>query len=305
VAFAAMGAGAVLWMRPPAATTPSTMSAAPLAGAGPAAASVRDLAGDVQIVRAGRSVMRAARAAALLPGDELVTRDGAKTTFDLPGGASVAVSPESRVRWLSEPGAAAADLRLALAQGRVDLRVPPRDGSLVVLTPHAELVVRGTAFTVNVMKAPDRGDGTCVAVSEGALTVRARGQEAKVVSGGTWSSFVDRSLCGLGFAVEKPAVENPEPTTAKVAVSAVRKAKVPASATRPPRPSRPASSSSLALENRLFHAAALAHQRGDDAESIRLFDELVRTYPDSALVPEALETRRRAAERLEGAGGGR
>jgi hypothetical protein len=64
-------------------------------------------------------------------------------------------------------------------------------------------------------------------------------------------------------------------------------------------------SSSLAEENRLFQAAALAHQRGDEAEAIRLLDELVRKYPDSALVREALEARHRAAERLDLASGRR
>ena len=284
VAFAAMGAAAMLWMRLPESTLSGRgFAARPSAAGAPAPA----------------------RTAAFMPGDEVVTRGGAKTTFDLPGGASIALSPQSRVRWLSEPRVATSELRLALAQGRVDLRVPalPSDGSLVVSTPHAELVLRGTALMINVMKAPDRGEGTCVAVSEGTVTVRARGEEAKVFPGGTWSSFVDRSLCGIGFATARPPAETATPAPAKLAAPAGRKGKTPpASASRQ---SRAPSGTSLALENRLFHAAALAHQRGDDAEAIRLFDELVRTYPDSALVPEALETRRRAAERLEGDGRGR
>ncbi len=301
--FAAVGAAATLWMRKPPASAPVAQWIAPAAPV-QAASVVGELAGDVDIVRAGRPAMAAMRAVTLLPGDEVVTGDGGKTTFELPGGASVAMSPASRVRWLSEPVAAPSALRLALAQGRVDLRVPTTmpGGPLVVLTPDAELIVRGTAFMVNVVKAPGRAEGTCVAVSEGVVTLRAHGEEAKLAQGGSWSSFVDRSLCGIGFPQEKATdkaapAEKPIPLQAKL-VAAPRKAKA-----APARESRAAAATSLAAENRLFHAAALAHQRGADGEAIRLFDELVRTYPDSALVPEALETRRRAAERLENAGG--
>jgi hypothetical protein len=252
------------------------------------------MAAATSISAASSLVPPAAGTAALMPGDEVVIRDGAKKTFDLPGGATVAMSPASRLRWLSEPGVAAADLRLALAEGRVDLRVPPssRGGSLVVVTPHAELVVHGTVLTVEVMRVPDRGDGTCVAVAEGLVTVRSRGAEAKLAQGGTWSSFVDRSLCGSGFAAERSA---PAPGHGAPPARA-RRPRAPASLSPP---SRPFVASTLALENRVFQSAALAHQRGDDAEAIRLFDELVHTYPDSPLVPEALERRRRAAERLE------
>ena len=59
-----------------------------------------------------------------------------------------------------------------------------------------------------------------------------------------------------------------------------------------------APSSTLEHENGLFRLAIDARNNGDDASAVRRFDQLLATYPKSALAQEAKVERFRALKRM-------
>jgi len=269
-----------------------------LAGAG--AITLVGLCATLALMTGKRSVAVATEMSTLRPGQEISTSESG-SALALAGGTRVSVAARSRLH-MSDGSHA---LRLILDRGRVDLEVPPLSPgqSLVVQTPHAEVIVHGTAFAVEIVRAVDGREGTKVSVEAGVVSVRRRpwevpddpgksptgdggqDEEIKLTRGGRWSSLDEVPVAG------DPALPEPIVTRRSLAEPHARE--------RPARPAERRVASSLALENQLFQDAARARQRGDEREAIRLFDELLRTYPDSALAPEAFDQRRRAEQRLQ------
>jgi hypothetical protein len=226
--------------------------------------------GKVGVVGAG------APGRGLRDGDALQTAAGAHAHLTTRK-SSVKVSESTELK-LSQPSAA--EERITLRRGRVDVSVDKAvetKRSVVVETPDAEVVVRGTVFDVRV--EPLAGaTNTRVHVTRGSVWVLAQGVQVALLSAGqSWSS---------GSGVE---ATEPKPVSVPTAVVEAEAPPASAKAVTPPRANAVAKEASprrigtLAEENRLFAAGVEARNRGDAARAAELFGELLSTYPQSTL----------------------
>ena len=226
--------------------------------------------GNVGVVGVGRRALR--------DGDALQTAAGAHAHLATHK-SSVNVSESTELK-LSQPNAA--EERISLRRGRVDVSVDKTveaKRSVVVETPDAEVVVRGTIFDVRVEPLAS-ATNTRVHVTRGSVWVLAQGVQVALLSAGqSWSS-----AAGVEAAESKPALvptASPRPAT-------VAPAPLPVVAKPAPPGSSPAKEASrrggtLAEENRLFAAGVDARNRGDSARAAELFGELLSNYPQSTL----------------------
>jgi hypothetical protein len=211
----------------------------------------------------------------LRDGDALQTAAGARAHLTTRK-SSVRVSESTELK-LSQPSAA--EERITLRRGRVDVSVDKAveaKRSLVVETPDAEVVVRGTVFDVRVEPVAGKSN-TRVHVTQGSVWVLAQGVQVALLSAGqSWSS-----TSGVDAAEAKPVSV---PTAVAEAVAPPVSAK--AAGPRAPvagREATPRRVGTLAEENRLFAAGVEARNRGDAARAAELFGELLGTYPQSTL----------------------
>jgi hypothetical protein len=141
----------------------------------------------------------------------------------------------------------------------------------VVLTPDAEVEVRGTRFHV-ALASPDENCGhgtpTRVVVDEGVVVVRSPTGEVRVPAGERWPA-----VC--------PAPPAPVPPPPSIV------------ARRQSRPALATPASTLATENDLFGAALRAERSGDRAEAAHLLDALLTRFPGSPLRESAQRARAR------------
>jgi len=255
--------------------------------------------GTVVLTHEGRGRVVPGVEPALRDGDSLQTAAGARAHLST-SKSSVNVSESTELR-LSRPNAA--EERISLRRGRVDVSVEKAvetKRAVVVETPDAEVVVRGTVFDVQV--EPFRSaTNTRVHVTRGSVWVLAQGIQVALLSAGqTWSS---------ALGVETPAARSntqpPAPALAPVPSLAVGAA-APSSVVAPV-PAKPGANSThervshkagtLGDENRLFAAGVEARNAGDSARAAELFAELLSTYPRSTLREVAQVERFRALAR--------
>jgi hypothetical protein len=267
-----------------------------------AVAGVDGVSGTVVLTHDGKSNVIGSSDRGLSDGDTLQTVAGAGAHLQtIKSSIALGESTELRV-WRPS----AAEERFSLKRGRVDVSVEKTietKRSVVVETPDAEVVVRGTIFDVRV--EPRKGSTiTRVHVTRGSVWVLAQGvQVALLTAGQSWSS------AGSGDAESPPAPKAPAaaeqsvPTvsrlhsvaaatpTAKSEAGDVKETKNVSEARAPKR------SGTLAEENRLFSAGVEARNRGDAAKAAELFAELLSTYPQSTLREVAQVERFRALAR--------
>jgi hypothetical protein len=258
------------------------------------------LAGTVLVMRHGQAVAAGASPTTLLEADEVRTSSDGQARVTLSQGQQILVSPDSRVGMLPVSAFVSA---IDLPIGRVDVQIPKLvDGkTFSVRTPHAEVVVHGTRFVVEV--GAFRADGiapTAVRVLEGRVAVRVAGREVMIEAGSFWTNEVQAAVVeGVGattvVAVTPPAdlVAVPPqiaPSSVAVRATAVAVASDAGVAAQP--------SSTLSEENRLYRAAMDARRRGDDGEAIRQLDALLSRFPNSTLAQEARVERFRCLRRL-------
>jgi hypothetical protein len=157
--------------------------------------------------------------------------------------------------------------QLTLLRGAVNCRVPKLTSGqhFSVKTPSLEVIVHGTAFSVEV------GSGAqtdCVSVTEGVVEVRSRNT----------TELLGR---GQSFGCSKPS--EPEPS------KAVENAPTPS--VKPSALKRSTSSEndrySLDDETQLLRRALVAERRGQTAQARQFFSLFLRKYPSSPLVHEA------------------
>jgi len=165
-------------------------------------------------------------------------------------------------------GAGRTGERLRVALGKVDVDVTPsKERKVVVETPHAEVLVVGTAFSVQV-----QGDGaqaeTSVEVTRGTVwVVQGEKRQAVLEAGQRWSSRAEQSA-----AVPTASVE---PAPRSVPISSAQQG-------------------TLDEENKLMRAAFDARNRGDNAAAAKLFGELLQRFPRSVISQDASVSRLRA-----------
>lgn len=260
-------------------------------------AKLRSVTGTLVVTQSGRArVITAGEEPAIGAGDELETAaDGRaelkteRSAIQLRRATQVTVLPPSL-----------AEERVRLSVGRIDLNVTkhvrsPR--SVVVETPNAEVVVRGTVFSVDVGKVQGVTN-TRVAVSEGSVWVLHGGKRELVSTGEEWSSDSHKSARANNTRVASPQTVSDSPgdsdKQAAVAPPSVLSPKALGSA----RAKGADGSGTLADENRMFQVAVDARNRGEDRKAVEAFGALLARYPGSRLAEEARVERMRALRRL-------
>lgn len=180
----------------------------------------------------------------------------------------------------------------------------------MVSTPHAQVEVRGTVFSVEVKPGRFDDSVTEVVVSRGAVAVRHGNEEVRVPAGSRWSSerapaqseTADAERHGHQLpdsALREPSADPsaaPHDSRRRTASSVERSGEQ----RRASETSRLAAgpSSTLAEQNRLFERALVARDRGSWREVVELCDRFLSSYPDSALTDSVKTERARAAQRL-------
>jgi hypothetical protein len=241
-------------------------------------AHVAQSSGTVLVMHAGATTVIPAsnRDAPLESSDAVITTPDGRARVALASGAVVEVAPSTQLSF-AIPADAVHDERLTLSAGQTSAHVPqlgPGE-SFEIVTPDAEVIVRGTGFVVSV-----RNEGTPrthVSVSEGAVLVRHAGQEFRVAAGEEWPA----PETAAQTAPQTPA---PAPSAAAAPSSA------PAGSLRAP--------STLGDQNALLQSALDARRSGDDARAVTLLEQFLTRYPTSPLAQEAHVERFRALERM-------
>jgi hypothetical protein len=269
-------------------------------------AQLRGWSGDVRVGPPGREhALRGPEDAALGVRSFLSTRGSGWVELELPGAVQVEVKAETELQLLK---AEAAVQHLELARGRIDVRVPKaepgRAHRVVVSTPDAEVLVRGTIFSVEVR--PSEQDPqrvvTEVFVQRGEVAVRHGGQEHAVRAGQTWSSSPGAGPGSAPRHNEAAAAPSAPPSGGNEQAESAKSATPDLAARRVPKPAgqEPPSASSLAEENRLFLRALAARDRGAYQDTVRLCDEFLRRFPHSTHAESVRLERTRAAEQMGG-----
>lgn len=237
-------------------------------------ATARLLAGSLSVEGGSNEHLSLPRA--LQRGVPLHQAPNSRSTLQLESGARMELSQAARITLEGTQ----VNEAVRLAQGRVDLAVPPLGTRrLSVLTPNAVVTVVGTRFSVSV----DHETRSCVAVSEGRVAIDSHGQQLSLTPGESWSS--DGRPCFEAAAIPPPTPAAPTASTPPIQRSSPR---------LPPSAGEERKSGSLAEQNRLFAAALRARDQGDLERARKYWSELVQRYPDATLAPPA----RRELEKL-------
>jgi ferric-dicitrate binding protein FerR (iron transport regulator) len=291
----------------------SPYAPAPIAvgnGTGPSSHGLRVLSSPEQrgaagmMVGGGAAPVPLAEGMALPQGFRLVAppagevRIGAArgTTLTLEGGGELAVREASTTQRY--------ELKVGAMRARVAKLIPGE--RFIIATSDAEVEVHGTAFRVAVVPAdPACGGGTItrVSVTEGVVSVRRAGVEARVTPGHVWPEQCSESSAaaaarpgsprghirgvaartvtrgtGISDGSAAPATDDDAPSTEPQAPVAEA-------------PVVPLTRSELAAQNDLFASAVRAKRRGQGSHAVRIFERFTREYPTSPLTESAAAQR--------------
>jgi hypothetical protein len=251
-------------------------------------AGIDAVSGTVVLTQDGARRVIGSGERSLHDGDALQTAAGARARLAT-AKSSVSIAESTEVK-LSQPSGA--EERISLRRGRVDVAVDKAvetKRAVVVETPDAEVVVRGTVFDVRV--EPSGGKTTThVHVTHGSVWVLSHGvQVALLGAGQSWSSAT-----GVAAPAQPaPSVAAPVAPVAP-APQVTAPARPAAGASKDAGPRKPGT---LTEENKLFAAGVDARNRGDAARAAELFGELLAQYPQTALRESAQVERFRALSR--------
>ena len=282
-------------------------------------ARVREISGDVTIVKEGGEKRAATGGDALAANDGVTTAKDARARITLE--SSVSIEAGSATALLVDP-VTGGDEAIDLQRGRVLVQVPKLgpDASFRVKTRDAEVIVHGTTFIVEVC---DRCGGafgdTKVEVREGVVAVRHGGEETRVAANEQWPAptapptAIDTANANTngvgnggaanagtnagtnGVANGGSASNDVDPSGARVTPNTGGSARVNGGART--------AESTLAEQNRLYQSALEARRRGDDARAVSILNDLLARFPQSPLTQEARIERLRCLDRLGDHGG--
>jgi ferric-dicitrate binding protein FerR (iron transport regulator) len=241
--------------------------------------------GSVFLVR-GESRAPAETREPIAPQDRVVTSDG-YGALALRGGSRVEIEPrgeyavtdDGRVQTVRVEGGAVTARVSKLSSGQ----------RFLVVTPDAEVEVRGTVFRVARGKDPACGSVTRVHVTEGRVAVRAHETERVLGAGDDWASPCVAKEAPAQPAEAAPA-KPPSPPARHAPSSAEAPAKAPPSALEEPSPAAPVDSE-LAAQNALYRDAMAAKARGDRGGAVRALETMLVRYPNTPLREAALAQR--------------
>lgn len=256
---------------------------------GGAVAGLDRVSGTVVLTQEGTGKVVSSGHRTLHDGDSVQTAAGARAHLATHK-SSVNVSESTEVK-VSQPSAA--EERISLRRGRVDVAVDKTieaKRSVVVETPDAEVVVRGTVFDVRVEPLLN-ATNTHVHVTRGSVWVLAQGVQVALLSAGqSWSSAAGVAAAATPEPAPSPVTAHQVDSAPAVAPSPVARSLAPPTA----KEATPHRAGTLAEENRLFSAGVEARNRGDAARAAELFGELLSAYPQSTLREVAQVERFRA-----------
>jgi hypothetical protein len=222
----------------------------------------------------------------VLAGDRLVVPVAGELRTDPSSGASLEteaglrldLDANSRVS-LAEMAEQGPERRVELRGGQLACAVPKlmAGSSFAVVTPNARVVVHGTKFTVRVDSSEAGVTRTCVRVREGLVAVHHATGRAMLHAGEAWGCPGEAPVALAEVPVKAPAK------------AVVRRA---APVNTPPRPAR---EGTLARETELLQSALAAERGGRRDAAVASLTELLATYPESPLSPEAREALKRVA----------
>jgi hypothetical protein len=259
------------------------------AGPPPSIAGIDQVSGTVVLTQDGARRVLSGGERSLHDGDAVQTAAGAQARLAT-SKASVSISESTELR-VSRPSTA--EERISLRRGRVDVAVDKAvetKRAVVVETPDAEVVVRGTVFDVRVDPASG-ATTTHVHVTRGSVWVLSQGVQVALLSAGqSWSS-----AGGVAGVTQAPVPIATAPVPVSAPAPALQPAKPSAAVAAKEATSRKAGT--LTEENRLFSAGVEARNRGDATRAAELFGELLSQYPQSALREVAQVERFRALSR--------
>jgi hypothetical protein len=219
---------------------------------------------------AARRALSAGEASGVDARDELEAPAERLARVRLSDTATLTLDPAARVGTVlaaaTAPEAAPTFEAVKLVRGRAHLQVRKLHGGqrFHVLTPDADVQVRGTEFDVELR--PGSVPATCVRVEEGLVAVVASGDTHLVAAGQTW-----------GCPSEAPVVAAPAPAPV-VALPAPERRAAPA-----PRPTP----SDLREQNALFQQALEAERASRFGEAARLYRRLLARSPRGPLSAQA------------------
>lgn len=220
-------------------------------------------------------------------GSRITTRAGGGATLLLATGTKLTLDEQARLSFEGEGERQV----FALAAGTVAAQVAKLSANqqFVVRTSDAEVEVRGTTFRVTdgaPLAACEAETTTRVAVDEGVVVVRFRGNEHRVAAGETWPT-------GCGSEAARAAA--PTATGAPKVPTSDRQHAKPAGAM----PVEPQESSHLAEQNDLFAQAMAARRAGRSDEAVQRFNRLIAQYPRGPLAENATVERFRTLRELD------
>lgn len=206
-------------------------------------------------------------------GARITTPRGARLVLEFATGSRVELGDATDLT-LEETKASQ---RLFLASGQLHVRVAKvKPGAhFVVGTRDAQIVVHGTAFSVEVVPAdPSCGEGstTRVAVTEGQVQVQHHGAMHLVNPGQHWPD------CGAAAAAPVPAAPTAAAPAATPVLEAVKQA-------------APAKGSTLVEQNDLLERAVALRNSGDAKKAVAVLEALMRKYPNAPLAESAAALR--------------
>jgi ferric-dicitrate binding protein FerR (iron transport regulator) len=248
------------------------------------AAHVRSVEGELRVERAeGSFVARAGDPLAV--GDRVALAPTASSTIAISKRSEVELSGRARLEIVTA-GVGSERLQLDTGQARFAVR-PPR-GAFFVESPHLEVQVTGTQFSVTV-----EAERSCVIVHSGQVVATSRTSSRSVTLAREQAFSSDGAQCTSLPVVEWVAPESaPLPEQAAVPRSAPSAA-APAEQHRST-PQVP--TSTLEEENRMLLAAIAARRDGRLAAARAQLEQLLRRYPETPLRAAAENELTRIAE---------
>jgi hypothetical protein len=250
------------------------------ASAEPNAGEARSVAGDVT-VRRGEQTSPLRVGDVLVGGEVLATAAQAVAEIGIDAGRAELEGSSELL--LVRP--TAKERRLRLGVGTVDVDLPRKLAAgkhLVVETPDVEVLVVGTAFTVDVDRTG--AASTRVRVRRGTVWIMQGGKQRAVLNAGDdWSSAtLARSAVPVATEVAAVAPVKQGPARGSSRLGAAK---------------RSSDRGTLEEENRLFQAGLSARNAGDHGGAAEAFAGLLSRYPRSVLREQALAEQFRALER--------
>jgi hypothetical protein len=262
--------------------------------------------------RVRQAALAAGATEALAVGERVITHAGGEAGLDVGVDTRVQLHEQSELLLARNDNS---DKLFALSDGTIDVTVEPALSShgasnqsavkrkVVVETPNATVVVHGTVFSVAVTRESGHST-TTVNVRRGVVAVLQNGvEQRRLHAGESWSSHAAEAEPSAGSGSDPALPTTSAPATSRGSTSPTLKSHTAATfAAKAPKATEVAHvespESTLEQENGLFRLAVDARNSGDDAGAVRRFDQLLATYPKSALAQEAKVERFRALKRM-------